>query len=368
MRQPVALWVIPVSNLAGVARHCLDVARHGLPGYSLAIACPKGPLLDELLALDCRVIPLDLEQGISASVKQVRSIVQELQPQIVHSHLAKADFLVTLGATSGRLISTEHHIPEDPLTFHGNQMKAYSRQLAHHVRIRRFSQLIAVSESTSRDMLKYWHPSAPITVVLNGVDRLSERPSRTPGLRFLSLTRLSQEKNLDMTLRIFAKVRETHPEATLTIGGTGEEEDNLKALAQELALDDSASFVGFVDPIEAMKNHDVLLQPSKADNLSYTLLDAVNYGMGVVASNIGGNGEIVAAQCRVSLGDIDRGAAIALEQAIDLQKRPSLPENIPSVGEMTSQIVVVYAKAQTTTPLRSRLFTAVKSLRTQVPR
>ena len=360
MTQPIALWVAPVSNLAGVARHFLDVARVGLPGWRLVVTAPEGPLLEELRKLGCPVIPLNLDQPLQRVVADLHRTIVKLNPAVVHSHLAKADFLVTMASpgTSAKLISSEHHIPEDPLLFHGNRFKATTRQLAHHARIRRFSQLIAVSASTERDMLKFWHPSVPVTVVLNGVDRPAEPLKREPGLRMLSLTRLSQEKNVDMTLRIFAKVRQTHPEATLTIGGIGDEEANLKALARELGVEDGADFVGFVNPAEAMAKHDVLLQPSKADNLSYTLLDAVANGMGVVASNIGGNGEIVTPAGLVALGDIEAGARATIEQGLDLSKRAPLPENIPTVAEMADQIVAVYAAAGVGSPLVSELVAA----------
>ena len=347
MSEPIALWVAPVSNLAGVARHVIDVARVGLPGFRLVVAAPEGPLLDELRTVNCPVVALDLDQPLPRVVAQLRRVIKKLAPAVVHSHLAKADFLVTM-ASAGlpvKLVSSEHHIPEDPLIFHGTKAKAYSRQAAHHARIRRFAQLIAVSESTKRDMLRYWRPSAPVTVVLNGVDRPQHPIERAPGLRVLSLTRLSPEKNVEMTLRAFAKVLETHPEATLTVGGTGEDSDALKQLAAELGLGEAARFVGFVDPVEAMATHDVLVQPSKADNLSYTLLDATANGLGVVASNIGGNGEIVAPPCLVSLGDIDGAAAAIIDQGLHLDRRPTLPATIPTVAQMAEQIVAVYARA-----------------------
>lgn len=347
MHDPIALWVAPVSNLAGVARHFIDVARVGLPGFRLVVAAPEGPLLDELHALNCPVVPLDLEQPLPHVVTQLRRTITKLAPAVVHSHLAKADFLVAM-ASAGlpvTLVSSEHHIPEDPLVFHGTKVRAYSRQAAHHARIRRFSQLIAVSESTKRDMLRYWRPSAPVTVVLNGVDRPARVQQREPGLRVLSLTRLSAEKNVAMTLRAFAKVLETHPEATLSVGGTGDDAEELQRLAAELRLGESAQFVGFVDPVEAMATHDVLVQPSKADNLSYTLLDATANGLGVVASNIGGNGEIVGPQCLVALDDVDGAAAAIIDQGLHVGRRPTLPKTIPTVAEMTEQIVAVYARA-----------------------
>lgn len=349
MAEPIVLWVAPVSNLAGVARHFIDTARVGIPGFRLVVTAPEGPLLDELRKLDCPVVPLNLEQPVPQAVAQLRRIVTKLRPAIVHSHLAKADFLVTMATpgTGVKLVSSEHHIPEDPLIFHGTKIKAYSRQVLHHARIRRFSQLIAVSESTKRDMLRYWHPSAPVTVVLNGVDRPQQVQQRSPGLRVLSLTRLSAEKNVEMTLRAFAKVLETHPDASLTIGGTGEDSEGLQALATELGLNGKATFVGFVDSAEAMATHDVLVQPSKADNLSYTLLDATANGLGVVASNVGGNGEIVEPQCLVSLGDTTGAAAAIIDQGLHLDRRPALPERIPTVAGMAAQIAEVYARVET---------------------
>ena len=46
-----ALWVVPVSDLAGVARHVLDVAGAGLPGWRLTVLAPPGPLPDRLVNL-----------------------------------------------------------------------------------------------------------------------------------------------------------------------------------------------------------------------------------------------------------------------------------------------------------------------------
>ena len=45
---PLTLWVVPVADLGGVARHVLDVARVGLPGLRLAVLYPEGPLAERL--------------------------------------------------------------------------------------------------------------------------------------------------------------------------------------------------------------------------------------------------------------------------------------------------------------------------------
>lgn len=343
----IAAWVVPVSNLAGVARHVIDVSRVGLPGWRLVVLAPEGPLLDALRAQGQAVQAVNIGEGVPTAdaVRELRTSLKALRPTVVHSHLARADILSAL-ATPGlgaRLVSTEHHISPDPLMFHASRPRALAMQTVHHLRIRRFAALLAVSESTRRDMLRYWRPHLPVTVVRNGVDRPDAPVVRQPGLRLLSLTRLSPEKNLDMTLRAFALVRAERPTATLTIAGSGPELDRLRALAALLGVADAVAFPGFVDPVAAMASHDVIVQPSRSDNLSYTLLDAVVAGMGVAASPIGGNPEILPPHCIAPLDDDARLAAIAIEQGLDVAKRPTLPGTIPTVREMADQIVAAYS-------------------------
>ncbi|MGD8215851.1 glycosyltransferase family 4 protein [Aestuariimicrobium sp. Y1814] len=346
--QPVALWVVPVSNLAGVARHVIDVARVGLPGWSLVVAAPEGPLLDEVRAHGVEVVPVGIGPGVrlDRAVRAFRGLVRRVRPQVVHTHLARADLLAAM-ATPGlpvRLVSTEHHIPPDRFMFHPTLARAKAKETVHHHRLKRFDRLIAVSASTRRDMLTYWRPQQPVTVILNGVDRPVVAPVRGAGLRFLSLARLSPEKNIELTLRAFARIRAAEPTATLTIGGTGESEAGLRHLADELGVAADVDFAGFINAEQAMADHDVVLQPSRSDNCSYTLLDAVAAGMGVAASPIGGNPEILPAHCIAELEDLDGFVRVALEQAQRPDRRPTLPDEVPTVAGMAARIVGEYAQ------------------------
>lgn len=343
---PLALWVAPVSNLAGVARHIIDVARVGLPGWDLVVTAPRGPLLERLDDLGANTVALPLEDGVPAAVKAIRAIVKRIRPTVVHSHLAKADFLATM-ATSGlgvRLVSTEHHISPDRFMFHPNRAEAVLMEAAHHARLRRFAHVIAVSDSTRRDMRKWWHTSVPITVILNGVDRPQTSPERRPGLRMLSLTRLSAEKNVTETIRAFARLVGEHPEATLTVAGSGPQAEPLAQMAHRLGLDGRVTFPGFVDAEKATTDHDVIVQPSRSDNCSYTLLDAVARGMGVAASPIGGNPEFLPARCIAELGDVAALAQTMADQGLHPNRRPELPDSVPTVAQMARGIVEVYDK------------------------
>lgn len=343
---PTALWVVPVSDLAGVARHVLDVARAGIPGWHLVVLAPPGALPERLRDLGTAVVeaPFGPAHGLRTSVASLREVVRREQPAVVHSHLSYADIVVALASGRGpRLVTTEHGIARDDVVYHRSGAKARVMAGVHTLRLRRFAAAIAVSHATADAMRDKWHPRVPVTVVPNGVDAL-DGPVATSGLRILSLARLSPEKRLPALVDGFAELHRSRPEARLTLAGTGPEQDALAAQVERLGLGDVVTMPGFVDPDAAMAEHDVLAMLSVWENCSYALLDAAGRGMGVVASDVGGNPEILPAASLVDAGDTVAVAKALERQGLDLTTRPGL-DDWPGVDEMCARIATAYAGA-----------------------
>ena len=136
-----------------------------------------------------------------------------------------------------------------------------------------------------------WHlsRSTPVRVIRNGVDRRPRTRSRAPGTaRLLDRRDSPRRSGIDHLPRSFALLREEHPEARLTLAGTGPEDVALRGLAADLGLGAAATFVGHVDPAPLLADADVLVQLSVWENCSYSLLDALVHGLGAVASPVGG--------------------------------------------------------------------------------
>lgn len=358
---PMALWVVPVSDLGGVARHVLDVAGAGLPGWRLVVLCPEGPLAERLRTLGSAVIaaPFGPEVGFPASLATLRSNIRRLRPDIVHSHLAYADVTAAVAVTGlkTRLVTTEHGIAGDDTVYHGSAWKSRIKALLHHLRLLRADTVVAVSEATREAMLTKWRPKQPITVIRNGVEAFeirrqvdalradveSDREHESQ-LRVLSLSRLAPEKRLDVLLRAFVLVRESEPSARLTVAGTGPELEPLKELTAQLGLSSSVDFVGFVDPLRAMAGADVLVQLSVWENCSYTLLDAVSAGIGVVATPVGGNPEILGNACLVSANDASAVARKIVTQNKGSMQELRTPNGWPDLREMVDQISRIYLR------------------------
>ena len=342
---PTALWVIPVSDLAGVARHVLDVARDGIPGWHLTFLTAPGPLPQHLRELGAEVHerPFGPDHGLRSSVAVLRDVVRRVRPDVVHTHLSYADIVAALAVGRGpRLVTTEHGIAQDDVVYHRSSGKARVMAVAHTARLRRFDAAIAVSEATAMAMRDKWHPRAPLTVIRNGVDVESEPRSPTPGLRILSLARLSPEKRLSALVDGFAHLVREHPQATLTIAGTGPEESVLRSQVDRLGLSGSIALPGFVDPEAAMAEHDVLAMLSVWENCSYALLDAAAAGLGVVASDVGGNPELLPKTSLVDATDVVAVAGALREQGLDTATRPGLAD-WPTVAEMCARVADVYA-------------------------
>lgn len=343
---PIALWVVPVPDLGGVARHVLDAAEVGIPGWRMVTLCPSGALAQQLRAHGAAVLtpPFGPAVGLRASASTLRRVVDRLRPAVVHSHLAFADF-AAVAATVGqpvRLVSSEHGIAAEDLVYHGNPLRSRVMALAHQARIARFDALIAVAQATADAMHAKWGQRPAIRVVLNGIDP-PVRTIRAPGLRIASVSRLAPEKRIDRLLDAFARLRATHPTASLTIAGSGPLEADLRAQAARLGST-AIHFSGFVDGARLLAESDVLAQLSHWENCSYTLLDALAAGAGVVATGVGGNPEILPSRCLVDADDAAGVASALVRQGLDLDARPNLRADWPSRADMTAAIADVYLR------------------------
>jgi glycosyltransferase involved in cell wall biosynthesis len=100
---------------------------------------------------------------------------------------------------------------------------------------------------------------------------------------------LIQRKRFDIFLRTAARIRAAVPEAVFVIAGDGPERGSLEALATEVGVAPAVRWLGWrrdLAPVYAAL--DVLLFNSDWDAFPTTPLEAMSYGLPVVASSIHG--------------------------------------------------------------------------------
>ena len=97
--------------------------------------------------------------------------------------------------------------------------------------------------------------------------------------------------DIGTALRAFQRVRQAFPGARLTVCGSGPEGEKLQSLAGELSLGDAVTFAGRIDNdrmAELYQSADVMLNPSLADNMPISILEALACGVPVVSTDVGG--------------------------------------------------------------------------------
>ena len=117
-------------------------------------------------------------------------------------------------------------------------------------------------------------------------------------------------------IQAFALVRKQFPLARLSIAGSGPQELALRALVLEQGLGDAVQFTGRLerDAMAALyRSADILLNPSLADNMPNSLLEAWASGVPVVSTNVGGIPDL--AQDGVTASLVNPGDPAAMAQA-----------------------------------------------------
>lgn len=135
-----------------------------------------------------------------------------------------------------------------------------------------------------------------IRLCYNGLDTTVFHPDRQSGKPFtIGVTCvLRPEKGLATLLRAFARVRPLRPTMQLTIVGSGEMLPDLQRLAASLDISGHILFEPSTSDVRPWLNGmDVFVMPSLSEALSNSLMEAMACGCVAVASNVGGNPELI---------------------------------------------------------------------------
>jgi len=176
-------------------------------------------------------------------------------------------------------------------------------------------------------------PSRQITVIHNGID-LDVAPHPRPevfagsgdALWIVIAANLNPVKHHELLIEAMARVRDAAPDRHVRalLLGAGPREDALRALVAEHGLEDLVVFAGSVPDVGPYLEHaHIGTLVSRREGLSNAILEYMKYGLPVVATDVGGNGELVDAEngALVPANDASTLAAAFLELITDDARR-----------------------------------------------
>jgi len=195
------------------------------------------------------------------------------------------------------------------------------------------ARVFTVSDSLRRLALELGAQAGKIEVVGNGVDTGRFHPVDRAEARaryrlpqqakiLVSVGALVERKGMHRVIDCLPDLRASHPDLHYVIvGGASPEGDNraeLVAQVARLGLGERVHFLGALPPDElkwALSASDVFVLATRNEGWANVFLEAMACGLPVIATDVGGNAEVV---CRDELGSIvPFGDAAALSRALD---------------------------------------------------
>ena len=231
---------------------------------------------------------------------QIRRLIQNEQPDLVHSHLIHADFFMAITRKLSRkkfkLVSTKHGHDETYMNNHGFDANG-KKEMKFHWVARSAEKQIHRSFAISKGLRDLFVSHGickgeKIDTIYYGFDFNNEHIKENPELRespkqLVFVGRFTELKGHRQAIEAVRLLLPQFPKLKLVLIGSGYFEDEMKRLVADLDLKDQVLFKGYQsNSIDYMASSDVVLIPSKAEGFGLVLLEAYSVKKTVVTFDV----------------------------------------------------------------------------------
>ncbi|MBQ7718839.1 MAG: glycosyltransferase [Clostridia bacterium] len=238
--------------------------------------------------------PFDL-----AAAKKLAAICRKNKIDVIHTQYPRENYIAILSKLFGsraKVVYTCH------LTYYPPKIWYFINRLVMPFD----DKIISVCTEGAKILCEIGAPSKKITVIYNGIDYPTD-PCKTDYIKkelglsddtfvIVSLSRLSPEKGLDFLIKSMRELKnKTDIPFVCLIAGDGPLKDDLITLVKSLDAESYVRLLGFrLDSAKILESSDVFVNSAKCNEaLSFAILEAMGYALPIVATDRGGNPDIL---------------------------------------------------------------------------
>ena len=296
--------VVSDTNIGGAGRYLLNYLKYyDRDNYSVTVILPEGSLLIPQVAKyeEVSLIPAPFMADKSYDrncVKFLKKVFSELAPDIIHTHASLSARIAARQTKTGKIVSTRHCLESVPAGIKAKVIGFLNKTLT--------DVYIAVADAVKDNLEQSGIPTEKIRTIYNGVEAVKEIPcEKRKQLRdsmgidedetvFGIFARLEPVKGHKYFIKAARNLHKAEKKAKFLIVGAGSLEDSLKKSAVSYGLEDKIIFTGFVeDTTELLNIVDVNVISSESEAMSLSILEAMSLSKPTVATDVGGNSQLV---------------------------------------------------------------------------
>lgn len=256
---------------------------------------------------------------------------------IVHIHMAaqasflrKSLFVKRAYKAKKYIVIHQHAADFDVFFFEQSNRKEQNRIKSVFAMADR---IVALSDEWADFYRTYICEAKKVVVIHNSVimPELKRKNYSDHGVLFLG--RLGERKGVYDLMKAIPQIIRKVPDAVFYFGGDGEIE-RCKEISQIQGTEDQVQMLGWIEKSEReyyLKNVSILILPSYHEGMPMAILEAMSYGLAVIATDVGGISQIIENNVSgifIKAGDIE-GLADAI---IDLLQHQDKKRKIGQTG------------------------------------
>ena len=326
MRKRTILYLITQSELGGAQKYVFDLAQGLRNEYNIQVGAGEqgenGEIALQLkkLGIPIYVVP-HLKRAISPfndlmALLEIITLIKKIKPDVIHLNSSKISIIGSMSAAICSMLRVPCYVI---YTAHGwvfnepmSPLKKICYKYAEKFTAVFKDKIICVSEYDRQVALKEKiAPEHKLITIHNGiaaVDLLTKEEARkellgsrqqVAGSECIiigTIGNLYRTKGFEYLLEAANILKKSLPAACclLPILGQGPERQNLEKLIKKYQLEDRILLAGRIDDAkELLPAFDIYVCSSVKEGLSYTIIEAMQAGLPIVATCVGGNPELI---------------------------------------------------------------------------
>lgn len=282
------LHILPSNSFSGAENVvCQIIKMFSGSDYKMYYCSPDGRIRDALEENNIDFLPLR-----EFSVKELKRVISETKPDIIHAHDMRAGFYVSLACGKIPFIS---HVHNNNFDSRGLSLKSL---LFYHA-AKKAKHIFWVSESSFEGYKFHDKFKDKSSVLYNVIDKAAlikkmETDTGKYDFDIAYVGRLTYQKDPVRLINVFADIIKAKPDVKIAVAGNGDMAEQTESFAEQCGVTDNVKFLGFMsNPYKLLHSSKLMIMTSRWEGTPMCALEAMALGVPIVSTPTDGLCELV---------------------------------------------------------------------------